>query len=153
MTLHCATPAPPSPEAACSAERCPELLLIPTVITFSSSLNICFIFRSSCSSQRGQPARHQHEPGRRRPGDGSSELDTATRARYSYPPLQGVLELDRAHQVHGAVQEEATEDHQRGNHLLSIVVFFRAIYLKFSSNKLANQIPSTKVSMSQPGRP
>lgn len=71
--------------------------------------------RSFRPSQPYQFAGHQHDAGRRRPGDSPSELDPAGGAGYSYTPLQSVLELDRAHQVHGAIQEEKEKDHPRGN--------------------------------------
>lgn len=75
----------------------------------------CYVFRSRRPSQPNQPARRQRDAGRRRPGDSPSQLDPARGARYPHTSLQSVLELDCAHQVDGAVQEEKEKDHQRGN--------------------------------------
>lgn len=75
----------------------------------------CRLRRSRSPSQAQQFAHHQRDTGRGRLGDGPSQLDPAGGARYSHTSLQSVLELDRAHQVHGAIQKEAEEDHQRGN--------------------------------------
>lgn len=71
--------------------------------------------RSFRPSQPDQFAGHQHDTGRQGPGDSSSELDPAGGAGYSCTPLQSVLELDCAHQVPGAIQEEKEKDHPRGN--------------------------------------
>lgn len=71
--------------------------------------------RSRSPSQAQQFAHHQRDAGRGWLGDGPSQLDPAGGARHSHPSLQSLLELDRPHQVHGAVQKEAEEDHQRGN--------------------------------------
>lgn len=73
------------------------------------------VFRSFRASPAHQFAGHQHDAGQRRPGDSSPELDPTGGAWYSHTSLQSVLELDRAHQVHGAIQEETEKDHQRGN--------------------------------------
>lgn len=71
--------------------------------------------RSFRPSQPDQFAGHQHDTGRRGPGDSPPELDPAGGAGYSCTPLQSVLELDCAHQVPGAIQEEKEKDHPRGN--------------------------------------
>lgn len=78
-------------------------------------LRCCYVFRSICPSQPEQSVCHQRDSGRGRPGDSSSQLDIARGARYPHTSLQSVLELDRAHQVHGAIQEEKEKDHQWGN--------------------------------------
>ena len=80
----------------------------------------CCVFRSFRPSQPDKPARRQRDRGRGRPRDGPSQLDPARGARHPHTSLQSVLELDRAHQVHGAIQEEKEKDHQRGNLLLGL---------------------------------
>lgn len=75
----------------------------------------CRLRRPRGPSQAQQLAHRQRDAGRGRLGDGPAQLDPAGGARHPYTSLQSVLELDGAQQVHGAIQKEAEEDHQRGN--------------------------------------
>ena len=79
------------------------------------SILSCCVVRSIRPSQPYQSACHQHNNGRGRPAKSSCQLDFARRAWYSHTSLQSVLELDRTHQVDGAIQEEKEKDHQWGN--------------------------------------
>lgn len=93
-------------------------------------LRCCYVFRSICPSQPEQSVCHQRDSGRGRPGDSSSQLDIARGARYPHTSLQSILELDRAHQVHGAIQEEKEKDHQWGN-LLTLSEWCVFFFLSF----------------------
>lgn len=70
--------------------------------------------RSVRPSQARRPAGRQHHADWRGPAERPAELDAAGGAGHPRPSLQSVLELDGAHQVHGAIQEEEEEDHPRG---------------------------------------
>lgn len=107
-----------------SHTRTGGLLVFPSKCLHMFSTKLCYrwqcrfafyIFRSFRPSQPYQFAGHQHDTGRRRPGDNSPELDPARGAGYSYTSLQSVLELDCALQVYGAIQEEKEKDHPWGN--------------------------------------
>lgn len=79
--------------------------------------------RSFSPSHSDQFAGHQHDAERRRPGERPAELEPAGGAGHPHTSLQSVLELDRTHQIHGAIQEEKEKDHPRGN-LVSVFLHF-----------------------------